>query len=512
MTILTHNNIGTIEERGDEANETIYTGIEIINNIVRTTLGPKGSYKLLDTGSKISITNDGATILKNLVIDNPAAKILIDASVSQDWEEGDGTTSIAILATELLLEAKELNIPKILLIKGYDLALNHILKKLEELAIEIKNENYEEMINLAKTTICSKVLKCDLNHFSKLCVDAILKLEEENDLNLIQIIKTNGNLEDSYLSEGFILNKDIEIEEMENIPVLVANTSLDADKVKLFGAKINVESLKELSEIEKEDKEKMKRKIEKITSIPFKCFVNRQIIYDYPLELLKQKKINVIEHADFDGVERLNKFLGGKIVSSFENLTEESLGKCTRIKNITVGNERMVLFENTGKKAVTIVLKGSSKEVLDEAERSIHDALCVLNKLKEERKLIYGGGSTEMALSISLQDYSYEIKSKESESILAFSNALQQIPVILAQNGGLDFNLIKSKLRSEHKAGNNTYGVDFISNDVGCMNKRGVLESLRTKRRVLVAATEIARMILKTDGFVKCKPRERTRE
>lgn len=512
MNIFTHNNIGTVEERGDDANATIYSGIELINSVLRTTLGPKGSYKVMDAGNKIYITNDGATILKNLVIDNPAAKLLIDASVSQDWEEGDGTTSIAVLATELLLEAKKLNIPRVSIIRGYELALKHCLNKLEELSIAISNDSDSEMINLARTTICSKVLKCDLQHFSKLCVDAIKKLENENDLNLIQIIKTSGNLEESYLSDGFILNKDVEVEEMENVSVLVANTSLDADKVKIYGAKINVDSLKSLSEIETAEKEKMQKKIEKITSIPFKCFVNRQIIYDYPLELLKQKKINVVEHADFDGVERLNKFLGGKIVSSFENLTEDSLGKCTKVKNITIGNDRMVLFENTGKKAVTIVLKGSSKEVLDEAERSIHDALCVLNKLKEEKKVIYGGGATEMELFFSLQDLTTTLKDKESESILAFANALQQIPVILAENGGLDFDLIKAKLRAEHKQGNTTFGVDFNTNSVGCMRNSGVLESLRTKRRVLIAATEMARMILKTDGFIKCKPRERTRE
>ena len=523
-----HHNEGTYEERGDDAVRILKAGTELISSILQTTLGPKGALKMMQGPQSVTVTSDGATILKNLVVDNPAAKILVDASISQDWEEGDGTTSVSVLASLLIEEAYKLNIHPIKIINGYQLGLARISSRLEHLADPASDE---DLVNLAKTTICSKVLKCSLDLFSRICVDAVDRLDN-GDLSLIQVIKSSGKLEESFLSDGFILKRNQTIEEgmihgkqsVESgegqvktscpgkVKVLVANTSLDTDKIKVFGAKINVDSVSKLGEIEEAEKNKMRGKIDEICSIPFNVFVNRQLIYDYPFDLFREKNVQAIEHADFDGVERLVRFLGGKIMSTFDSLDEGCLGTCDQVKNVVIGNEQMIEFQKAGRGASTIVLRGSSQEVLDEAERSLHDALCVLKKIKSEKKILYGGGATDMELALCLNEYASELSGKESESIFAFSNALQRIPAILGRNGGFDGEEIKAKMRSEHFSGNKTAGINMSTGKVDCMKRLGVVESLRTKRRVIAAAVEVAQMVLKCDAFIKCKPRERTRE
>ncbi|KAL0266129.1 UNVERIFIED_CONTAM: hypothetical protein PYX00_011845 [Menopon gallinae] len=348
-----------------------------------------------------------------------------------------------------------------------------------------------------------------------MCLDAVNRLGDDDDLNMIQIIKSTGKLEESFLSDGFILKKDQPVDENTgtgDIRVLIANTSLDTDKIKVFGAKINVNSISRLGDIEEAERARMREKVDKICAVPIKVFINRQLIYDYPLELFREKGVVAIEHADFDGVERLTRFLGGRIVSTFDKLEEEHFGSCTKVENVLIGNERMIKFEKRGRNASTIVLRGSSQEVLDEAERSIHDALCVLSKIKHEKKILCGGGATEMELALCLGRYALEFPGKESESIIAFSNALQRIPMIICENGGFDGEEIKARIRSEHFNGNKTAGVNMANGSVECMRRAGIVESLRIKRRIIAAAVEVAQMVIKCDGFIKRKPRERTRE
>jgi T-complex protein 1 subunit beta len=509
MNVFSHMNAGTTEEKGDEARKTFSMGTGMIGEIVGTTLGPRGMLKILQHEDKISVSNDGATILKNLKIDSPTARILINASVSQDWEEGDGTTTVALLSSLLVEHAAKLDIHPLKIIRGYQRALDKCLGMLEDISKECDDN---DLINLANTTLCSKIVNIDLKKFSKTCVQAVNNLEGRTDLDLIQIIKCAGRLEDSYLDDGFILHKNIEVETLKNPKILVANTPMDTDKIKVFGAKVCVKSIDELSQIEEAEKKRMREKVERICTSKIGCFINRQLIYDYPLQLFRENKVVPIEHADFDGVGRLTNVLGGKIMSTFEDLSDDCFGTCEEIKNVFVGNERMIKFSGVKKGACTIVLRGSSKEVLDEAERSVHDALCVLSRIKESGKIVYGGGCAEMEMALSLNKYAVEVVGKESEAVLAFSNALQEIPKILASNGGYDGEEIKSKLRSSHSEGRATYGVNMDGGGICCMKEKGVVESLRIKKRVIHAACEVAQMIIKCDGVVKCKPRERTRE
>ncbi|ELQ74538.1 Chaperonin complex component, TCP-1 beta subunit (CCT2) [Trachipleistophora hominis] len=343
-----HLDAGATEQRSSEARKTIVIGTSMINTLIKSTLGPFGLTKLLTCDDKIKVTNDGATLLKNLVIDSASARILINASVSQDWEEGDGTTTIAILASLLVEEASKLEeIHPIQIIKGYEMALARALEVLDGVCFVMKDD---DMVTLAKTTLNSKILRCDLQRFAEICVNAINLIEERDDLSLINVIKTEGELQHSYLVDGFILDKDVVVPTLKNPRILVANTSMDTDKIKINGAQVNVRSVGELSQIEDAERQRMQEKVEKIVGAEngIDVFVNRQIIYDYFLQLFREKNVVAVEHADFEGVERLANVLGAKIMSTFDSLND-CIGGCERMENVHVGEKVMVKFSGLRK-------------------------------------------------------------------------------------------------------------------------------------------------------------------
>ena len=278
------------EEKGENARLSAFVGAIAVGDLVKSTLGPKGMDKILQSAStgEIMVTNDGATILKSIALDNAAAKVLVNISKVQDDEVGDGTTSVAVLAAELLREAEQLVNQKIhpqTIIEGYRIASAAALKALEESAVDHSKDSQKfrsDLIHIARTTLSSKVLSQDRDYFAKLATDAVLRMKGSTDLTHIQVIKkAGGKLSDSYLDEGFILDKKFGVNQpkrVENAKILVANTGMDTDKVKIFGARFKVDSTGKLAELEKSEREKMKQKVEKIKSHGINCFVNRQLI------------------------------------------------------------------------------------------------------------------------------------------------------------------------------------------------------------------------------------------
>ncbi|KAM0685574.1 hypothetical protein COBT_003214, partial [Conglomerata obtusa] len=596
-----------------------------------------------------------------------SARLLISTSTGQDISEGDGTTSVALLAAMLVKEALSLDVHVLKVVRGYEMALECCLVRIEELVVN--DDDWARC--MVKTTLASKVLSCDLDKFAGICASAVNNLtscdieskdncnngckDENNKLNssencnnkssknviknhandnipnnnnsnnnnakkeisksnitnngninnkaienekpivdikLINIIKCPGKLEDSfYVKDGFILDKDISIPEIINPRILVANTAMDYDKVKIFGAKVEVQSVGELKSIEEAEKVRMKEKVNRIcygsnyTINPddnaikghkikdviinsaqqhhsneineenidlsklgnsksidksddgiknqniihhnetinettskindfnkkntsyFDVFINRQIIYDFPKRLFKNNNVVPIEHADFDGVEKLSNILNAKIVSSFYNNVNESyIGSCEKIENIFIGEKRMIKFSGIKPGAGTIVLCGSSKDILEEAERSVHDALCVLR----DERIVCGGGAVEVELANELVKLSSTIPDVEAEAVLAFSKALLELPKIIAENCGFDGEKIKAKLRAAHQKGEKYYGINVEKGDVCDMRNLKVYDSYKVKIRMLKAAVEAAQVLIKCDGIIKCKPRERT--
>lgn len=318
-----------------------------VADLVKTTLGPCGLDKILQHVSEhdqsISVTNDGATILKQVHVDNAAARVLVDLAQVQDEQVGDGTTSVVVLAGELLRVAEELSTQQHVhpqtICQGYRMALNVAKECLQtQMATEYSNDEtfHAALLEIAKTTLSSKLLLHEKELFAKLAVDAVLRLQGSPNLNYIQVLKVPGaSLRDSYLDEGFLLAKTPGLGQptrIQNAKILIANTSMDTDKIKMYGSRVKVDSLTAVADIEAAEKLKMKNKVEKILKQECNVFINRQLIYNYPESLFAQAKIMAIEHADFDGVERLAAVTGGDVVSTFDHPVK--LGECDSIEMV----------------------------------------------------------------------------------------------------------------------------------------------------------------------------------
>lgn len=509
------------EERAENARMASFVGAIAVGDLVKTTLGPKGMDKLLQSASdpdKALITNDGATILKLIPLDNPAAKVLVNIAKVQDDEVGDGTTSVTVLGAELLREAEKLVDQRIhpqTIIEGYRIAKDTAVAALDKVAIN-NGANAEkfrsDLINIARTTLSLKILAQDKEQFAELAVDAILRLKGSTNLSNIQIIKkAGGKLADSYLDEGFILEKRFGINQpkkIQNAKILVANTSLDTDKVKIFGAKFKVDSTSKLAELEKAEKLKMKAKIEKIKKFGINVFINRQLIYDYPEQLFTDSKINSIEHADFDGVERLALVTGAEVVSTFDEPDNVRLGHCEQIEEILIGEDPFLKFSGCDAgEACTIVLRGATEQGLDEAERSLHDALSVLLQTTRETRTVLGGGCSEMIMSKAVDQAAANETGKKALAIEAFARALRALPTILADNAGFDSSELVTKLRSAIYNGMLTSGLDLNQGVVADMREMGVVESYKLKRAVVLSSSEAAEVLLRVDNILRAKPR-----
>jgi len=333
-------------------------------------------------------------------------------------------------------------------------------------------------------------------------------------LDSIHIIKkTGGSLQDSFLEEGFILEKKIGVgqpKRFENPKILIANTPMDTDKIKIFGAKIKAESTSDVEKIEEAEKQKMLQKCEKIVKHGVNCFINRQLIYNLPEQYFAEHGVMAIEHADFEGIERLALVLGAEITSTFEHPELVKLGSCKLIEEIMIGEDKVIRFSGTlAGEACTIVLRGATTQMLDEAERSIHDAIAVVSQTVKETRTVYGGGCSEVLMANAVDEAAKNTRGKKAIAMEAYARALRMIPTILSDNGGYDSSELVAQLRAEHYKGNQTAGLDMIHGIVGDMEKMRILESFKVKQQVLLSATEAAEMILRVDDIIKAAPRPR---
>jgi T-complex protein 1 subunit beta len=302
-------------------------------------------YQVSDPNNmRITITNDGATILKSVPVENPAAKVLVEIAKTQDDTVGDGTTSVTVLCGELLREAEFMvaqTIHPMTIVAGWRTAAQLARAALEGAAVDNSSDVAqfrEDLMNIARTTLSSKLLNTEKNHFAKLAVDAVLRLQGSGNLDYIQVIKKpGGTLADSFLEDGFVLNKSFGIGQprrVENAKILIANTPMDTDKIKIYGSRVRVDSMAKVAEIEEAEKQKMRSKCRKIIDHGISCFVNRQLIYNFPEQIFTDAGLVSIEHADFDGIERLAAVTGGEIASTFDRPELVRLGECKLIDEI----------------------------------------------------------------------------------------------------------------------------------------------------------------------------------
>lgn len=527
IQVLKH---GAEEEKAETARLSSFVGAIAIGDLVKSTLGPRGMDKILyaprgqygNGEPSVQVTNDGATILRSCGVDNPAAKILVELSKVQDDEVGDGTTSVTVFASELLREAERLIDLKIhphTIIRGWKKAVAAARDALEATAQDNQSDPEKfkaDLFNIARTTLSSKLLTQHKDFFAEICVNAILKIKEDPKATLdsIQIIKKlGGSMEQSFLDNGFLLDKRPGMNQprrVENAKILLANTAMDTDKIKVFGSRVRTNDIKSLAEIEAAEKEKMKEKVEKICAHDMNVFINRQLIYNYPEQLFGDANIMAIEHADFEGIERLALVLGAEIVSTFDNPEGAKIGSCDLIEEVMIGEDKLMRFSGVKQgQACSLVLRGATEQILDEAERAIHDVLCVLYSTVKETRTVFGGGCSEALMAQAVQALVEKHGGKEQHAIQSFANALRQLPTIMADNAGLDSADLIANLRSHHAEGSSTMGLDLYNGCVACMSEKKVTESFKVKRQVLISGHEGAEMIMRVDDILKSAPRQR---
>jgi len=344
-------------------------------------------------------------------------------------------------------------------------------------------------------------------------VNAVLKLRGSTNLDQIQIIKkTGGTLRDSYLDpDGFLLDKKIGVgcpKRMTNCKVIVANTSMDTDKVKIYGSKIKVDSVSKVAEIEAAEKAKMNAKVDRILAHGCNVFCNRQLIYNLPEQRLADAGVMSIEHADFDGTERLALVLDADIVSTFDTPEQVKLGECELIEEVMVGEDKLIRFSGCpNSQASTIVIRGANSHVVEEAHRSLHDALCVLSQTVKSTSVLPGGGATEMLMAQAVEEASKKVSGKHVLAMEAYARALRNMPMHIADNAGYDSQDLVAKLRAKHYEGHHTWGLEMNSGTIGDMTEFGICEAYKVKAQVVLSSSEAAEMILRVDDIVQCAPR-----
>nr|WCZ58598.1 T-complex protein 1 subunit beta [Andalucia godoyi] len=523
---------GAFEEKGHRAKLGNIIGATAVADLVKSTLGPKGMDKILQgQDGEVTVTNDGATILSKILVDNPAAKILVDVSKGQDAEVGDGTTTVCVLCGELLHEAEKLLEMKIhpqTIIDGYRAASKVALEAFLGGCFTNADDATrfrEDLLNIARTTLSSKVLYVAKDHFAKLTVDAVMRIQGSTDLEAIHIIKKpGGGLRDSYVDDGFLLDKKIGVGQPrlfeKNVKVLVCNTALDTDKIKIYGARVRSQTYAGVAEIEEAERSRMRAKVERMIATGANVIINRQLIYNYPEQLFAERGIMAIEHADFDGIERLALALGADIVSTFDTESDSGfsairLGECDRVEEVMIGEDRLIRFSGLkagAAAACTVVLRGASSHVLDEAERSLHDALAVVSQTVANRLTCYGGGCPEMRMALAVDNAALKTAGKKQLAIEAFARALRSVVGVIAENGGYDAADLVAQLRAAHIEGNAHAGLDMNRGAVGDMAAMGVVECAKVKKHAVQAAAEAAEMILRVDDILRAAPRQRQHE
>jgi len=345
-----------------------------------------------------------------------------------------------------------------------------------------------------------------------------LRMRGSTDLTHIQIIKkAGGKLKDSYLDSGFILDKKFGVNQprrIQNAKILVANTAMDTDKIKIFGARLKVDSTGKLAELERAERDKMRAKVDRIKTHGINVFVNRQLIYNWPEQLFADVGISSIEHADFDGVERLALVTGAEIASTFDYPESVTLGHCDLVEEVIIGEDTLIRFSGVAAgRACTIVLRGATEQLLDEAERSLHDALAVLSQTVKEPRITLGGGCAEMLMARAVEEAGTASEGKKALAVEAFAKALRQLPTILADNAGLDSSDLVSRLRKAIYSGETRSGLDLLTPGGGIADMRelGIIESYKLKRAVVSSASEAAELLLRVDNIIRSAPRRRER-
>ena len=504
---------GTLRTLGRSAQRNNIAAAKAVADAVRTTLGPKGMDKMLvDSLGDVVITNDGVTILEEMQIEHPAAKMLVEVAKTQNEEVGDGTTTAAILAGELLKKSEDLldqNIHPTVITKGYKLAREKTLEILDKMSEKIEPEDTEDLIKIAITSMTGKGSEIASERIAKIIVEAVKTVMDGKEVDKENIKlekKQGGSAEDTELIRGVIIDKEVVHPAMPKkvkyAKVALLDASLEIEKTETE-AQIQITSPDQLQGFLDQEEKILKNMVDKVALSGCNVLFCQKGIDDVAQHYLAKKGILTARRVKKSDMEKLARATNGKIISNTSDLSESDLGTAGIVELKKVAGEEMIFVRDCkNPKAVSILIRGGTEHVVDEVERSIEDAIGAVSSALEVGKIVAGGGAPEEEVSKELREFAQGFSGREQLAILAFAEAMEVIPRTLSENAGLDPIDMLVELRSAHEEGKKTYGIDVYFGKIVDMKAKGVIEPLKIKTQAIKSASEAAEMILRIDDII----------
>ena len=506
-----------LQQKGKDAQKNNITAAKLVAELVKTSLGPRGLDKMLvDSLGDVTITNDGATILKEIDAQHPAAKMMVEVSKTIDTEVGDGTTSSVVIAGSMLEKAEKLlekNIHSTVIIDGYQNAAEKALKLLKGLAKKIQADDHESLTKIAKTSMQSKLISEDSVGLSKLVVDSILKIAHKDgenysvDLDNLKVEKkSGGSIDDTTLIKGIVLDKEIVHSGMptkiEKAKIALVNTALEVEKTEM-SAEIRISDPTQMQMFLEEENRMLKDMVEKLHQVGANVLICQKGIDDIAQHFLAKHGILAVRRVKESDMTKLTKATGGRITTNLDDITANDLGSADIVKQKKVESDKWVFIEGCrNPHSVTVLIRGGSQRVVDEVDRSIHDALMVVKDVIETPSIVAGGGSPEAYLASQLKEWADTFDGREQLAIKQYAESLEAIPLTIAENAGMDPIDTIISLRAKQSGGKKSIGINAKEGKIGDMYSLDIVEPLVVKEQIIKSATETACMILRIDDVI----------
>jgi thermosome len=512
---------GTSRSRGKEAQKNNIMAAKVIAEAIRSTLGPRGMDKMIvDSLGDITITNDGATILDEIDVQHPAAKMIVEVAKTQDDMVGDGTTTAVVLAGELLKEAEELleeNVHPTLIVKGYRIATQKALEVLDKISQTVDLNDKETLKKVAKTAMGSKAVGISKEHFADIAVEAINQIAEKQgdkwvvDIDNIQIVKKAGkSLQDTQLMKGLIVDKEIVHSGMpksvKQARIALVDTALEVKKTEV-SAQIRIDDPSQIAGFLDKETSMLKEMVRKIKKSEANVLICQKGIDDMAQYFLAKEGIMAVRRVKESDMKMLARATTAKIITNLDDIRPDDLGYAELVEERKISDDNMVFVEGCkNPKSVSILIRAGLERMVDEADRIIHDVLSVIADLYKKNKVVAGGGATETEVAKQLREYAVQIGGRAQLAVEAFAKSLEIIPRTLAENAGLEQIDILVNLRSVHEKSKGSFmGVDVFSGEIVDMFEKGVIEPLSVKEQAIKSASEASTMILRIDDVISGK-------
>ncbi|MFB5630663.1 MAG: thermosome subunit beta [Nitrosopumilaceae archaeon] len=508
---------GATETKGREAQKNNIAASKIIAEIVKTSLGPRGMDKMLvDSLGDVTITNDGATILKEIDVQHPAAKMLVEISKTTDNEVGDGTTSVVVLAGALLEQAESLinqDVHPTIIVDGYRKAARKVKQFLQEISDVVTANDKSILQKIAKTSMQTKLVRKDSTHLAELVVKAVSAVAEKDeetftiDIDDIKVEKkAGGSINDCSIIQGIVLDKEIVHggmpKKIDDAKIALINSALEINKTET-DAKINISNPQQMKAFLDEENRMLKNMVDKVIASGATVVLCQKGLDDMAQHYLAKAGILAVRRVKESDLTKLAKATGARIVSNLDDLFEKDLGSAQLVEERKIEEDRWVFIEGCKHpKSVTLLLRGGSQRVVDEVERSVHDAIMVVRDVMEFPSIVAGGGAPETYAASKLRTWSKSLEGREQLAAEKFADALETIPLTLSENAGMDPIDTLATLRSKQIKGEKWTGIDVMKGRVGNMKSSDIIEPLSVKNQIISAATEAACMILRIDDVI----------